>query len=227
MRSAWQAVRHNLRPFLLIQAVVVVFVVLFYSSPGFAALATRAGEVKIAAGVFGAMVATAFASVALPEAARRLTRTPGIPKREAIFQIAVFMILGLMVDTLYRVLAAVAGTDGDVRTVATKLVLDMGLFAPLVAIPYSTLVFMWRDAGFSFGRLREMARTEFWTRYSSILVTAWCFWLPVLIGIYSLPPGVQFVLYLFIQAAWSLLLVWMASQDRTVRALEEELEAAR
>ncbi|CAN5396731.1 hypothetical protein BH11ARM2_BH11ARM2_10750 [soil metagenome] len=227
MRSAWAAVRHNLRPFLLIQAAALVFVALFSPWPAFAQTANRAGEIKAAAGPLGAMLATAFASVALPEAAKRLTRAAGIPKGEILFQIAVFMILGGMVDTLYRTLAVVVGNENDLRTVATKTALDMGLFAPLLAVPYSVLAFLWRDAGFSFARLRGMVRTELWPRYSAVLVTAWCFWIPVVIGLYSLPAGIQFVLYLCTQAAWSLLLVWMSSSDQTVPPLEEELGASR
>ncbi|RYG43838.1 hypothetical protein EON79_16205 [bacterium] len=215
MSRALAAFRHNLRPFLLIQAGALAFVALFYLWPTFAAASTAAGEIKAKSGLIGAALATAFASFAVPEGAKRLTRMPGSSRADALFQIAFFMIIGVMVDVFYQLLGVVVGRGTDVATVAKKVLIDQAVASPLLFMPYSALAFAWRDFGFSFRRLRAEWWTELRRRWPAIVGMGWLFWGPVLSGIYALPSGVQFIMFLCAQAAWSLLLVWLAD-DRKV-----------
>ena len=42
------------------------------------------------------------------------------------------------------------------------------------------------------------------------LVVGWFFWIPGLSGIYAMPQQLQFVLFLFVEAAWSLIIIHVA-----------------
>ncbi|RYG36160.1 hypothetical protein EON81_10600 [bacterium] len=214
MSRALAAFRHNLRPFLLIQAGALTFVALFYLWPTFATAATAAGEIKLASGMIGAALATAFAGFAVPEGVRRLTGGQGSTRADALFQIVFFMIIGVMIDAFYGLLAVIVGRGTDVGTVATKVLIDQLIASPFLFMPYSALAFAWRDMGFSGTRFRQEWGIELRRRWAGIVVMGWLFWGPVLSGIYALPAGVQFVMFLCAQAAWSILLVWLAQDGR-------------
>lgn len=204
-----QAVRANLRPFLLIQACAIALLAAYYASPGF----QRAGEplirFKELAGLAFSAASTMFAGYVLPWLAKRAV---GVSTRDDVREIALqcslFALLGSIIDLWYRGLAVVIGAGTGPGIVAIKVLADQFVFSPLVSIPISTAMFGWRDAGFSLGRTRALfGGGEFARRYWPLLVTCWCFWLPILCVVFALPVGLQFWMFLCAQAAWSLLLV--------------------
>lgn len=122
--------------------------------------------------------------------------------------------MGVLVDLLYRALAALFGDSARWDVVARKLAVDQLFFSPFIAIPLATVAFMWRDYDFRFAETRTAVRQgEFVSRYVPVIITCWCFWLPTLVAVFTMPARLQFVLFLFAQAAWSLLLVHMADQE--------------
>jgi hypothetical protein len=214
VRPGWAAVVHNWKPFLLIQAATMAVAVLYYSLPAFQQWANGLQQVKVEGGVLFAALTSAFAGVVLPEIAVRLTLHKKTPIADLLFRAAFFCVIGSYVDLLYRVLAGVFGTGVDPATVLRKVLVDMFVSTPLVTIATSTLVFLWKENGFSFrstgARLSEGA---FLRRYIPLLVTCWALWIPALTAIYAMPSNLQFLLFLFTQAAWSLLLIHISKQD--------------
>jgi hypothetical protein len=204
-------VRKNLRPFLLIQAGAALTVAAYYLIPPFGALADRAGELKSAGGMPAAALATIFASLVVPEVARGLTgQRERVDGRELLFRAVFFATIGLIVDTLYPFFGRVFGPRTDPLTVLWKVLADQFLFSPLVSIPITTMAFLWRDSRFSLASLLARLKAgEFPVRYAPTMVLCWGFWLPTLVAVYAVPVRLQFVLYLFTQAAWSLLIVHM------------------
>lgn len=208
------AVRHNLRPFLLIQAMALGLVIAYYTVPAIQAVGDRVADWKAAGGLLFTALSTVIASIALPETAKRITKmAEKLDARELLFRTACFAVLGLMVDTLYRVLALLLGNGTSWVIVAEKAVLDMAIFTPLFSIPWSVIAFLYRDRGFSLSATRASVHAgEFVRRYRSVLITCWAFWIPTLLCVYAMPVKLQFVLFLFAQAAWSLLLVYMSGE---------------
>lgn len=216
---AFAAVRDGLKPFVLIQSCAVAAVVAFYFVPWFQNGAELAQRVKEAGGLPFAALSTAFAGVVLPEAARWLTLRTRTPVVKLGFQAAVFAVIGISVDLLYRGLADLFGSQPSPIIVVKKVLFDQFVYSPSFSILLSTLAFLWEVQGFSFRRTRNaLSHGGFLRAYLPLLVTCWCFWIPVNAATYSLPSKVQFILFLFAQGAWSLLLVHIAGERSAKRA---------
>jgi hypothetical protein len=204
-------VRDGIKPFLLIQTCAVAAVLAFYFVPWFHAAAEAAQRVKQAGGLPFSGLATALAGVVLPEAARWLTLRTRTPASKLGFQALVFAVIGISVDLLYRGLAVLFGSEPSPAIVVKKVLCDQFVYSPSFSILLSTVAFLWQAQGFSFNRTREaLSHGGFLRAYLPLLVTCWCFWIPVNAATYSLPAKVQFILFLCAQGAWSLLLVHIA-----------------
>lgn len=218
------AVVKNWRPFLAIQAACVVVVASYYAFAPVREAGSVLARWKFQGGLPFAAVSVAFAAVILPELARRLTRSPRdrpLTLADLVFQLGYFSFLGILLDLLYTVLARIVGAEPSLEVVLIKLTIDLTIFSALISMPLAVLLFAWRDADFSYAEARRiLGGGGFLRRYSPVLVTCWAFWLPVLICLYSLPFGLQFVFSVLAEAAWCLLLVSTASrlpeEDKTV-----------
>lgn len=204
-----EAVRHNARPFLLVQAVAVALAAVYYLAPGAPAALAGVARLKREGGLPLAALANAVAGAILPELARVATGRKRTGGDEMAFQLLFFAALGAYVDLLYRALGAVWGDAPDLATVGKKVTFDQLVSSPLVTIPFSAFAFVWKDSGFSLARTRNTFRAEggFLARYLPTLVTCWGFWAPVLVAVYAMPADLQFPLFLAAQAAWTLLLL--------------------
>lgn len=204
-----EAVRHNAKPFLLVQGVALLLALSYYMVPGAPEALAGVARFKRAGGVGFAALSTAFAGAVLPEVARLATGRKRTGAAEMAFQLVFFGFLGVTVDLLYLGLGAVFGNDPSAATIGKKLLVDQFLYCPFVSMPISTVAFVWKDSGFSVARTRNAFRAHggFLPRYLPLLVTCWGYWAPVLIAIYAMPGDLQFPLFLAVQAAWSLLLL--------------------
>jgi hypothetical protein len=213
-------VRDHIRPFLLIQVCVVALVLAYYNVPAVAAFADGLADQKAKGGLLFVFISTAFAGVILPEvfkiAARDDRRLLGA---ELLFMIVVFGLNGLIVDTLYRFLGVLFGNDNTFTTVATKVVVDQTIASPFIFMPYFVLMMLWRHFGFRFSAVREELKRESLVRKIwPALVVGWFFWIPALSGIYAMPQKLQFVLFLFVEAAWSLIIIHVAKSMNEMEA---------
>jgi hypothetical protein len=143
----------------------------------------------------------------------RVPRDRPLTLADAAFLLGYFALLGVMIDTLYRVLGLIFGDSPAPGVVLSKLAVDMVGFSGLISMPMAVLLFAWRDADYSVGgAARLLANGGFLRRYVPLIVTCCAFWVPVMMSIYSLPVPVQFLVAVLAEAAWSLLLVHMASK---------------
>jgi len=213
----FRAVRANIKPFLVIQALAVVLLVTYYASPGFQSFGETLSGVKERWGLAFAGLTTAFAGFALPGVVKKATGMPAAKDaRDVCFQIGFFILIGIFVDVLYRGLSVVFGTGTDIGTVATKVVVDQLVFSPLVSIPFSTTAFAWQESGYSVPRLSQVLRGGgFGRRYGPLLATCWAYWIPILCVVYALPSGLQFWMFLCAQGAWSLLLIHLGTRSHS------------
>lgn len=204
-----EAVRHNAKPFLLVQGIAVLLAAGYYVLPGAPAAMASVAQIKRDGGLPLSALATAIAGAIFPEIARVATgrkRTGGL---EMGFQLLFFGTIGILIDLTYRIMGLIFGNDPNVATVAKKVVADQLIFAPFISIPFSTAAFAWKDSGFSVGRTANSFRAHggFVAKCLPTLVTCWGFWAPVLIAVYAMPGDLQFPLFLAAQTAWSLLLL--------------------
>lgn len=216
IRPGVAAVRQNWRPFVLIQAVAAVVVAGYLLVPPFARALDVPGRWRETGGLLFVAISTIIAGVVLPETAKavtqggwRLDRGKG---RDLAFLVFLFTCNGLLVDGFYRLLAVIVGTGNDVGTIAAKTAIDMTIFSPLIAQPMVVLLFDWRRRGFApLATLRQVSPGWYLRRVLPLQVPGWVFWGPMVVLIYALPLTLQFVLWLFAFAAWSLVMVFIGS----------------
>jgi hypothetical protein len=219
LESGLAALRRYYRPFLLIQAVAVVLVAAYYASAAVRAVCASLAAIKVAGGFPFAAISAAIAGGLMPELARLLTDRgrpvgPGRGPRVA-FNLAFFAFNGLVIDALYRLAAVLFGVGTDARTIALKTVFDQFVFNP-VWLPLIVGLYLWRQNRFQWGPTWAALRAGgfYRARVLPLMLPSWCFWIPMVVIIYALPVPLQFLLFVLALAAWSLIMVFIADNDR-------------
>ncbi len=212
------ALRRFWRPFVLIQTVAIAVGLSYRFSDAVRAACVGLARWKTAGGLPFTAAAAAIAGGLLPEVAKRLVapQPPGDRTRawrDVGFNALFFAANGLAVDGLYRTAARLFGGDARVATIVKKIALDQFVFTPIVMTVAGAL-FLLRQRGWSWARTRPaFARGYLATRVLPLLVPCWCFWIPIVAIVYALPGPLQFLMFVFALAAWSLIMVFIASGD--------------
>lgn len=211
-----RAVANHWKPFLLIQLAAVGCVIAYYNSQRFQLVADVLQDWKVSGGIPLAFLAGALAGGFLPEVARILTRTAegrGWKRWQKVLWTAlVFGLVGVFVDLFYKLQAMIFGNGIDPATLAYKTAFDMFCFAPLFCIPFEVVSLQWPQKGY---RLDALARGMDWPTYREnvlpALLPCWAFWIPVLVCVYTMPLNLQFVFAILAEAAWSIIVVFVAA----------------
>ncbi len=211
------AIRKFWRPFLLIQSAAVLLVLAYHFSQSVRAACEVVGVWKTSGGLPFAACSAAIAGGLLPEIAKSLTARSlgGLRGRggEIAFNLGFFALDGVVIDLFYRFAAWLFGSQASLRTVVTKTAFDQFVFTPLWSV-LITLLFLWRQRGFSLAATRLALRGGFYrTRVVPLLIPNWFFWIPMVSIIYALPSPLQFTLFVPALGAWSLIMVFIADGD--------------
>lgn len=212
------AIVHNWPAFVLVQVVAALVVVAYYLFPSVRAVGDGLAVFKARGGLLFPVVANPIAAVMAPELARRATRVARdrpFTWLDFAYLLAFFGLMGVLVDALYRILGAIYGNEPTVSTVATKTAIDLFVFTPVISSTLGALAFGFRDANFRGGRfVQSMKSGGFMRRWLPILVTGICFWLPVMLAVYSLPVKLQFLMAILAQTGWGLVYQTVAGRGR-------------
>jgi hypothetical protein len=218
-RSTWSAgataLRRFWRPFLLIQAAALVLAIAYRVSGPFRGACAVAASWKATGGVWFSMGTTALAGGLLPELAKLLadrTRTRWRGRGGAIlFNVLIFAFDGLVVDGLYRGEARLLGAEVAPATVVAKVAFDQLVFSPPWTV-LLVLLFRWQQRSFALvPTLRALGQRSLYRRVLSILIPNWLFWIPMVSIIYAMPVPLQFLLFIPVLGAWSLIITFIAT----------------
>jgi hypothetical protein len=219
LAAGLQALRRFWRPFLLIQGAAVALVVGYHASPGVRDVCATLAAWRTAGGVPFAAASAAFAGGLLPELAKLVAqrgRAGALLRgraREIAFNTVFFAFNGVVVDGLYRALAALFGDGTGAATVAVKMAVDQFVFTP----PWLCLIvtlFLWQRRGFSWAATRPALRRGFLRAHvAPLLLPDWLFWIPMVCVVYAFPLPLQFLLFILALAAWSLIMVVIAGGE--------------
>jgi hypothetical protein len=215
LASGLEALRRFWRPFVLIQAAAVLLVVAYHLSAGVRAACDAAAAVKARGGLAFAALASAVAGGLLPELAKWLAeptaaRQPGGRSGAIAFTTAFFAVNGVVIDLFYRFEGRLFGQAGTPLVVAAKTAFDQFVFSPVWLLVIVAL-YAWRQNAYSVPRLIPVLRDRFYRRrVLPLLIPNWCFWIPLVSIIYALPSALQFLLFILVLAAWSLIMVFIA-----------------
>lgn len=224
-----QALKRVRVPFVLLLFCGLTFVVSYYYVPAVAKACEVIKELKARFGYGFSAVGGLVAGILIPETFKRLTlRGHRIRPRlgEIVMDAPYFIFMAVLVDTLYRALGHVFGTQVDPPTVLIKTCIDQFVFTPTLGTGIAAVYFPLRKCGWDFKRIFKGFGPSWYVRtVLPILLPAWCFWIPAVAMIFSLPDLLQMPFSLSATAAWSLLLVVIARSSVSAE-VETDLEAA-
>jgi len=221
--APWRAGLHGVRalvvPGLVLQAVALALVLVYYFVPAAQPAFARLTAWRTAGGfAFSALVSAVCGGV-IPFLYLRFnpaTRAAN-PWPMLLFFAGFWAWKGAEIDLLYRTLAALFGNGPSVATIAPKVIVDQFGFNPLYAAPVGNLCFAWKDAGFRWAPVAADLRQGRWYARSvlPVLLGVWAVWIPVVCCVYALPQALQIPLFNIVLCFWSLLFAHiLASQKR-------------
>lgn len=219
------AARANLLPGMILWFIGLAVVLSYYFLPPAQGAFQAVARMKTEYGFLFAALSTAFFGGILPFFFQKLQlgqRRP-LPWLHLPFVSGYWAFRGIEVDALYRVQAFFFGDGTGPMTVVPKVLVDQFIYCPFWAVPTMVLVYLWKDSGFSFARLRTALGPGWYSRkVVPVMVSNWGVWLPAVALIYILPQPLQLPLQNIVVCFWVLLLAFL-----TARQAEEEPEVAR
>ena len=133
--------------------------------------------------------------------------------RNLAFTIPTWAIDGILVDLMYRKMAAGFGDVVTFPVVLAKICVDQFGYNPFIAAPGEVLVYEWKNTRISWESVR---RALTWEHYRDkivpTLLATWAVWIPLMAIIYSLPAALQFPLFSLALTFWVLLLTYMTNK---------------
>lgn len=203
--------------FLLIQICAISLVIGSRLSPEVRAFCATAAEWQAAGGLLFAALANILSGGVVPEILKLWLRPPGIPRPtvpQLVHQWALFAILGVMVNRFYALQSGLFGDGAGWSTVIVKVMFDQFCFTPFIALPLVVVWFIWREQGYRpAATWRASTLPVIAGRGAQIYAVNLLFWIPTLFSVYSMPGEVQFPLFLIVNAAWGLLLIFIARRQ--------------
>ena len=219
------AVRKFAAPFLLIQLLAVAVLAAYWLSPGFRDACRSLAAAKAAGGLWLAAGVTVLAAAVLPEFAKLAAGDRKLDRKrlaDFAFNAAYFALAGVMTDWFYWLQSAWWGDRADLPTILAKVLTDQIGFTLLIALPMATVLYRWHAHGFALAPMRRELRHGFIRRRMlPVVLPNWAYWVPMTALIYALPLALQFVFWVPVMGAWSLLLVFLAGGGG--QAAEEEI----
>lgn len=217
---ALRGVRENARAGLVLQTFAVLIVVAYFYSPTVRGGLAVVGAWRVTFGLGFSVVSTLLAGAVVPYlvllASGRLARDRRLP--EALFQLVFWLWRAIEVDYLYRLQAALFGSEASPSVVAAKVAFDQFVYNPFWVVPLQTFLFLWKGEGFSLSNVRAaLGRRSFFERYVVGLVTSFAVWLPAVSAIYSMPTALQLPLCNIVLCFWCLLLSFVSSDETDER----------
>ncbi|MGE9291347.1 MAG: hypothetical protein ACQKBT_10185 [Puniceicoccales bacterium] len=217
LAPVFQAFKAYWPAILIIQALGLSVVCSYYWIEGSAALLDRVARFKTEGGLLFASIATVISGGILPEILKRRFRPAGTtpPRATELFhQFAMWAILGVIVDRFYFLQSQLFGTSNDPATLLIKVVFDQFVFSPLIALPFIIIWFLLYEHRYSPREiLRDLTFNNLWVRLLPLWTISLCFWPLMLLIVYSLPNELQFPLFLFANAAFSTLMIFIARRQ--------------
>jgi hypothetical protein len=219
------AVRRYWKPFLLLHASALLLVIAYYTSAQVRQICAQLADVKHHGELVFSAITAALAGALLPELAKAIMLGDRTLDRKRLnditFHLAIFALSGVIVDVQYHLTALLLGDHADLKTVIKKILFDQCVTTPIYGTPYWLVMFSLRAHRFNpIATVREFSPRWYKQKVLPLLIPGWAFWTPMVALIYSLPGPLQFCLYCFALAAWSLLMVFVAKVETNPAAIE-------
>ncbi len=208
-RAGLQSARATALPGFVLVCAAAAVVVLYYRNATMHAWLEELAQFRVRGGFYYSAVSTALFAGIIPFLYLRAS-----PSTRALHpwpHLAFFALFwgykGVEVDLLYRLQAALFGTDVSVLTLGKKLLFDQIVYNGMFAAPYGVLVYAWKDAGFRWaGPLADFKQPRWYARrVLPVMIAVMGVWVPAVLCIYSMPLALQLPLNSLINCFWVIL----------------------
>jgi hypothetical protein len=221
LESPWRAGLHsaraNLLPGLVLQAGALALVLAYYRHAPTRAMLEQLTTLRSEVGVIFPICSTGFFGGLLPFAVMKLQRSTRsrYTWRQGGVIAAFWAYKGFEVDLWYRALARVFGEQHDAATIVIKSLCDQFIYCPIVAVPFTALVYEWTETHFDRAALVADVRAGGWyrRRILPLLISNLGVWLPAVGIIYSLPTALQLPLQNLVLCFFTLLVAHQVSRQ--------------
>ncbi len=195
-RPGWEGAKENFKPGLIVQTLILLLVVGYYTVPFFHDWLVQVADWRNDTGLISAFILGGFGPGLTSELLKWLT-TPRKKWKTHHWKYYAFNFLywgcnGILVDLFYRAQAGVFGDGRDVLTLLSKALADQFVFTLLFIHNINCLAVSWRDNGFNTARfLTEIRDHYFKKRVLPGFVSNFCFWFPTVLILYCMPYALQ------------------------------------
>jgi hypothetical protein len=220
VRHAWsaalKALRANLLPGLMLQAVMAALAAAYFLVPSTQEAFGTLALLRSQWGLFFSFVGTSSASVFLPELMRLALPTRPSDRStlasRLLFGIPFWGLIGMQVDLFYRFQYFLFGPSDSASVIVKKVLVDAFLYCPLLAIPQAVCIFLWRDHGFTAKGFRGHHPAAFYAlKIFPVLMANWMVWIPLVSIIYSLPAALGVPFFIIAQSFWVMVFTTLSS----------------
>jgi hypothetical protein len=201
--------RENYKPGLVLQALALAVVLLYFFFPPVRSAFETLGVWKERGGFYFSGFLTAFFGGVLPFLLMVFSgKIPQGKKWQLLLFYSLFWLWkGVEVDLFYRLQAFLYGDSNHWLVVIKKVMTDQFLYCPLWAVPTMTLFYLWKDADFKISGVKtRLKETSFFQRWLRVLASNIVVWIPAVSIIYLLPLSLQIPLFNLVLVFWTLIL---------------------
>jgi hypothetical protein len=223
-KSAGQAAKANLYPGLFLWALLVVFMVAYFTCSGFRDVLQQLTDFKLSMGYWFSFFSYVLFAALLSELMQVFFDQNGKPTMKNIHNFLFGAILwgcsGVLGDLFYHGQAFLFGENNDWKTLIKKTCVDMYLYTPVIN-GFITAIFLWKSENFSTATLSRIFSANFLKEHlMPVLIAAWCVWTPGVLVIYSMPTALQLPIASFILCFWVLLFAFVRKKNNVVKVVE-------
>lgn len=215
LRPAQEAFAHYWKIILAFQLMSFCLVIAYYQSDWLKAGFLQIAEWKHNSGLLFVILTTIASGLLLPELFKRLFLPSNrmLSPKEWLHQLILWAAIGLLVDHFYQFQAHFIGPEANTSNVLTKILLDQFVFAPFIILPFIVIWFALDEAAYRPKIwLQSLNIGMIYRRVAPIWCTSLCYWPLMLVAIYALPSDLQFPLFLLVNAAYSVLMIYIAKK---------------
>lgn len=208
--SILSALKQNFLPGLVLQFFALAVVLIYFFIPASQPVYAWFGVLKHDYGFLYAFVATAFFGGLIPFL--YLFISGRLDASRSVIAIFLFYLIfwgvkGIEVDFFYQLQGAWFGYENDVKTIATKVVIDQFIYSAFWAAPTITISYLWVENKFNLGAtLASMDKQFFFEKIPTVVFSNWLVWIPAVSIVYSMPQDLQIPLFNLVLCFWVLIL---------------------
>lgn len=219
VRAGFKAAKQSIKPAILVWGLMAIVAIFYYAVPAsqglFSALADLQARTGLLFPFLGMGLSVGIMAEAVKVCMSRDKRWTAANTANAGFNLLMFGVLGVFQHYFYMLQSSLFGTGTSLRVLVPKVLVDQFVWTVFLANPYQTILYLWKNQGFSCKKVATQMSpfTQFWgTQILPVLITNWAFWIPMVSIIYCFPADLQLPLAILAVTIWVLLLSILTSR---------------